>query len=318
MKQTRAEAVKTTVIVGFSMILVVAIALICVGNYFYDIALNPKVDKSVIFSGGNTENTQLKSAKVKTINWIIEKSQDVYITSNDNLQLHGYAIKNNQSRNWAIVIHGYGGEGLKMSGEAQKFYNLGYNVLMPDLRGCGQSQGDAIGMGWLDRLDMIDWINHIISTEPQAQIVLYGVSMGGATVMMTTGEVLPANVKCAIEDCGYSSVNDEFKIQLERVFGLPEFPVITCANLVCSVRAGYNFQEASSVEQVKKSTTPTLFIHGKEDTFVPFEMLEEVYSVATCPKEKLEVENAGHVESSGKAPNLYWNKVENFLRKYVE
>ena len=74
----------------------------------------------------------------------------------------------------------------------------GYHVLMPDLRGCGESGGDFIGMGWPDRLDMLQWINWIIQRDPEAQIVLHGISMGGATVMMTAGESLPPQVKAIV------------------------------------------------------------------------------------------------------------------------
>lgn len=314
MKLSRKTAIKTTILVGMSMLLVIVIALICVGNYFFDLALNPKIDKSTILGD---ESASGDKGKIANYNWVAQKSTDVYIKSDDNLKLHGYEV-NNDTDKWAIVIHGYGGHGVLMSGEAKIFYDLGYNVIIPDLRGCGESEGDAIGMGWLDRHDIINWIDYIIEKDKNSQIVLYGVSMGGATVMMTTGETLPKNVKCAIEDCGYSSVNDEFAVQLNKLFGLPEFPVITSASFVSTIRAGYNFTEASSVEQVKKSVTPTLFIHGDEDDFVPFEMLDVVYSQANCPKQKLVIKGAGHVESSSKAKNIYWNTVENFLRKYVE
>ncbi len=317
MKESRKKAIKTTVLVGMSMFLVVVIALICVGNYFFDLALNPKIDKSAILGKSSLESDESKTSKIHTYNWVAKTATDAYITSNDNLKLHGYEI-NNKSNKWTIVIHGYGGEGVQMSSEGKIFYDMGYNVIMPDLRGCGESEGNAIGMGWIDRFDIINWIDYIIQKDSEAQIALYGVSMGGATVMMTTGEKLPKNVKCAIEDCGYSSVNEEFSTQLKKLFGLPEFPVITSASFISSIRAGYNFTEASSVEQVKKSETPTLFIHGDQDDFVPFEMLDTIYSQANCPKQKLVVEGAGHVESSSKAKNIYWNTVENFLRKYIE
>lgn len=317
MKESRKTAIKTTIIVGLSMVLVVAIALIGVGNYFFDLALNPKIDKSALFGNAQPADQSLQLARIKAYDWLTDVCSDAYVTSDDNLKLHGYEV-NTDSNKWIIVIHGYGGQGVYMCNEGKKFNQLGYNVIMPDLRGCGKSEGNAIGMGWLDRHDIIKWIDYIISKDNSAQIVLYGVSMGGATVMMTTGETLPANVKCAIEDCGYSSVNDEFTVQLKKLFGLPEFPVISSASLVCSVRAGYNFTEASSIEQVKKSETPTLFIHGDKDDFVPFEMLDEIYTQANCPKQKLVIKGAGHVESSTKDKELYWNTVENFLNKYVE
>ena len=144
-------------------------------------------------------------------------------------------------------------------------------MFLPDLRGSGDSEGDYYGMGWLDRFDIISWIRDtILEEQPDADIILHGVSMGAATVMMTTGEALPPNVRVAVEDCGYTSVWEEFTIQLKKVYGLPQFPIMHIANGMAKRRAGYSFKEASSVEEVKKSKTPTLFIHGDVDTFVPF------------------------------------------------
>ena len=83
---------------------------------------------------------------------------------------------------------------------------MGFTVLMPGLRGHGESTGHYIGMGWHNRLDMLRWIDEIVRDDPEAEIVLFGISMGGATVMMTSGEALPPNVKVIVEDCGYTSV----------------------------------------------------------------------------------------------------------------
>ena len=141
--------------------------------------------------------------------------------------------------------------------------------------------------------------------------------MGAATVMMTTGEDLPSNVKLAISDCGYTSVWEEFSYQLKQLFELPEFPVLHAANSFCTMKVHYSFKEASCIEQVKKSRTPTLFIHGEEDDFVPFEMLDKIYEVALCEKDKLIVKGAGHALSAAIEPEIYWETIDNFIEKYL-
>ena len=143
--------------------------------------------------------------------------------------------------------------------------------------GLDNARGDYIGMGWPERLDVVAWIERIVQADPEARILVFGESMGAATAMNVAGESLPANVKCIIEDCGYTSVWDEFSLQLKDVFGLPSFPLLDVANLVCNVRAGYDFHKASSVEQLKHATVPMLFIHGDQDTFVPYDMLDQNY-----------------------------------------
>ena len=169
-------------------------------------------------------------------------------------------------------------------------------------------------MGWPERLDVVKWTRAIASRDPQARILIFGVSMGGATAMDVAGETLPKQVKCIIEDCGYTSVWDEFALQLKDVFGLPTFPLLDAANVACNIRAGYDFHTASSVDQLKKATLPMLFIHGDQDTFVPYSMLDQNYAAcASKVKQKLTVHGAAHAKSAQTDPELYWNTVDMFL-----
>ena len=105
-------------------------------------------------------------------------------------------------------------------------------------------------MGWPDRRDMLQWIDWIIRRDSEAKIVLHGISMGGATVMMTAGEDLPGQVKAVVEDCGYTSVWDIFTDELDYLFHLPAFPLLNIASCLSSLRAGYSFSEASSTAPV--------------------------------------------------------------------
>ena len=310
---------KILMIILIVILLVLTILYFVVGNYFYEIALNPKSSKTFVL-GEVEESEQQKESRIQTENWLDEISNDVYITTSNNgkLKLHAYEIINQKNTDiWSIVIHGYCSQGKDMIYYAKQYYNKGYNVLSVDLRGHGKSEGDYIGMGWHDRLDIIDWANYLINKNPNSKIILHGVSMGAATVMMATGENLPNNIKVAIEDCGYSSIWDEFKMQLKVLFNLPEFPVLNAASAVCKIRAGYMLEEGSAVDQVRKSKTPTLFIHGDLDSFVPFEMLDKVYQATSCEKEKLVIKGAAHAASSGVNPNLYWETIDEFIEKYI-
>lgn len=302
------------VIIGI-LILILVLGYLFIGNYFYDIAINPNSDKSALGIEGITKEEMLERKE-----WLNKNSKDTYITStnNGNLNLHAYEIEAAEETNiWTIVVHGYTKDGIEMEKYAERYKEKGYNVLLVDLRGSGKSEGDYIGFGWHDRLDIIDWVNYLVDKDSNCKIILFGVSMGAATVMMTTGESLPSNVMLAIEDCGYTSVYDIFANKIENVFHLPSAPVLSAASFITKIKSGYTLYEASVLEQIKKSKTPTLFIHGSADTFVPYNMLDILYNAANCEKEKIVIEGAEHAVSVNVNPELYWKTIDSFIEKYI-
>ncbi len=252
--------------------------------------------------------------------WLDSKEHShIVIQNSKNKPIHGYIVKAVEpSDKWLICIHGYTSSPKGMGSYALHYHNRGYNVLLPCLRGHDISEHRSISMGWLDRLDILDWIKYLIELYGDIQIVLHGVSMGAATVMMTTGEDLPQNIKCAVADCGFSSVWDEFKNEMKETYHVPAFPVLYAGDLATRVIAGYGFKEASSVKQVAKSKTPTLFIHGEKDLFVPYRMLDLNYNAAACEKEKLSIPDAEHAEAHLVHPEIYWDNTFRFVEKYVK
>lgn len=294
--------------------------LILISNKVFNVAVKAKVPKARVIETNAEDSADTdRSAERSNRVWLERQSFDeLNITAKDGTPLFGRILAaDSPSHKWALLCHGFTGNGLKMGSSSRHFNAAGYNILLPDLRGCGKSGGKYYGMGWLDSQDMLLWIKIICDKDPSAQIVLTGGSMGGATVMMTTGLELPANVVAAVEDCGYTSVWDEFTYQLKKVFGLPKYPFMPIANIMSKRRAGYSFKEASSLERVKHSKTPTLFIHGTADDFVPFSMLDENYEAASCEKQRFAVKGAGHGLSAEAAPQLYWDTVDSFLSRYI-
>jgi len=132
---------------------------------------------------------------------------------------------------------------------------MGYNIFLPDLRGHGKSDNDYIQMGWHDRKDIIDWlpvVNGVFSDT--THIVMHGISMGAATTMMESGEQLPHNVKCFVENCGYTSVWDQFRNEMRQAYNLPAFPLLLyTTSLYCKWKEGWDFKEASALEQIKNT-----------------------------------------------------------------
>lgn len=255
------------------------------------------------------------------VDWFhhVNKEHWTFTPEDEDGEMSAYFIpaKDGNHDRAVIISHGYKGNGETMSNYAKMFYELGFNVLLPDDRGHGKSGGKYINFGWLDRLDYQEWLKRLINRlGDDVKIVLFGVSMGGATVEMMSGEKLPSQVKCIIADCGYSSIHEELAYLLKHQYHLPEKPIYPMVSTINRHRLGYYLNDVSSKEQLSKNKLPIFFIHGEKDTYVPSYMAKENYFATSAPKKLWIVKNATHAESFWIDPDAYRQHIVDFLREY--
>ncbi len=238
------------------------------------------------------------------------------VKSFDNLDLAAELVmQTHESHKWAVLIHSYRTDHTVMHKFGQRYFSRGYNLLYPDNRAHGNSGGAFIGMGYLDRLDILAWIEYILKMDPEAEIILHGLSMGASTALMVSGIDDPAldHVRAVIADCGPASAESYLTNKLKQRFHLPPFPLLPIANIAAKIAAGYYLEEASTVEFAKKSRTPALIIHGDVDESVPVNNAYTLYDAVPVRKELLIVKGAGHSECSVVDPEEYWITVSNFI-----
>lgn len=307
---------------GIGILIVVALLIIfsfILLNKLYNVAINSRTDKSFVLNANKNKTSNCISETMeKEIQWFQSyPKKEIYIESFNHLKLHGYQIKcNSTSVDWVIISHGYFANAEQSSYVIHNFIEHDFNVLAIDARGHGKSSGDYIGLGWHDRIDIIDWIKSINVSIDSPNIVLYGISMGAASTMMASGETLPNNVRCIIADCGYTSIYEEFSYQLKKLYKLPSFPILNMFDYYVKLKAGYSLKDVNAIKQLEKNKTPILFIQGDQDMFVPSYMIEKLYNSTSTHKKKLIVKGAGHAESYCKEEELYWSTVYDFIKEY--
>lgn len=246
-----------------------------------------------------------------------------HLTADDGTALTAYAIRAAQpTHKTAVVIHGYTDHPFGMLQIAWIYHRLGYHILLPTLRFHGESGGEAIGMGWNDRFDVMAWIDQLPTLfGSEQQVVVHGISMGAATTMMLAGEAdLTPDVRCFVEDCGYVGVWEQFRKELKEDYHLPTFPVLHMANLICRLRFGWDFKEASSLEAVRRCKRPMLFIHGSEDRYVPTWMVHPLFEAkggAAADKALWIAPDSRHACSFADHYEEYVRRVSEFVGRYI-
>ncbi len=221
--------------------------------------------------------------------------REMEITSFDGLKLRGRFYQYTENAPIEIMFPGYRGDARRdMCGAAQRCFVLGHSALIVDQRACGRSEGHVISFGVNESRDCEMWVEKVIETfGADVKIILTGISMGAATVLITAGKDLPPNVVGVLADCGYSSAKEIIK----RVISLMKLPpriFYPFVRLAGKLLGGFDIEDASPIDAVKKCDVPVLLAHGDADAFVPCYMSEEIYKECVSEKKLVIVPGAGH------------------------
>ncbi|MDO4261257.1 MAG: alpha/beta hydrolase [Eubacteriales bacterium] len=285
--------------------------------YFYRRTMKrggAKVERTMSMAG--TDWDQYRPMLEKRREYLNSQTQkEVYLTSDDGLRLHATWIPQGEKKKVVICFHGYTSRGKDdYVGLSDYYLKRGFSMLLPDARAHGDSEGQYIGFGCLDRFDALAWIRWVIRQAGEdVQILLHGTSMGGATVLMASGLALPPQVKAIVSDCGFTSAKEVFTHVLHSMYHLPAFPMIGIASLVNRWKAGYGLDDCNAAREVRKAKVPALLVHGSADSFVPCSMCDEIYENYGAEKQKLIVEGAAHAESYYKNREAYENALDQLI-----
>ncbi len=256
---------------------------------------------------------RLTDYKIDLCWWDKVKFAKVKIKSLDQLTLVGNYFDAGSDKT-VIVVHGFGGSYQEMQPYCKFFHDKNFNVLAVDNRTHGESEGKCIGFGWLDRNDILAWIEYLNKRNPDNKILLFGLSMGGTAVCCVAGEKLPSNVKAVISDCAFDNANKQIDYVMRNHKILLKMIKKHLYSYTKRIH-GFDIHQADAIKQVKNTKIPILFIHGQNDNFVPVENVINLYN-ATPPnlREKYVIDGAGHAMSYSVAGVLYEKKISDFLR----
>ena len=240
--------------------------------------------------------------------------EELHTTSFDGLPLYGRYYEYAPGAPIELMMHGYRGSAERdLSGGVRRAFRLGHSVLLVDQRCSGKSGGDVITFGIREHKDCLAWLEKMGERfGPDARIILTGISMGAATVLLAAGQPLPDTVIGVLADCGYTSAKDIIQVVIKDM-GLPPKLSYPFVKLGAQIYGGFDLEEVSPCEEIKKATVPVIFFHGEDDAFVPCYMSKINYDACPTRKALVTIPGAGHGLSYPVAKEPYLAAMRDFF-----
>lgn len=223
--------------------------------------------------------------------------EEWFLTSRDGLRLRArYYPAEVPCGRLAVLVHGYHSSGQNdFSGIFTFYHSRGFDILLPDQRTHGKSEGKYITFGARERYDIVDWVKLAVERKGPQSILLSGISMGCTTALLAAAEPDMPPLRYVTADCGYTCPFSIFGDVLKAWYHLPAFPFLPIADRVCGLIAGFRFADFDTREAVKHLSCLVTFVHGEADDFVNICNSRENFAACTAPqKELITVPGAGH------------------------
>lgn len=280
----------------------------------------PKVMKKAgsLIAGGKADS-KFKSEAEKTSRKLrAKKSEEIKIRSSDGIVLTGHLVECKNPERIIIAFHGWRSSWSRDFGLISEFwYRNNCSVLYAEQRGQNNSDGKYMGFGMTERFDCVAWVNWVTEHFPDVKSVyLAGVSMGASTVLMSADLDFGKKPCGIMADCGFTSPKDIWRHvarkNLHMLYGIRSI----IADMICKRKINIGSGEISTLNTLKNTDIPVLFIHGTDDRFVPVKMSYENYKVCASPKYFLAVPGADHAMSYYKDKKRYEKAEKDFWHEF--
>ena len=241
---------------------------------------------------------------------------DYTVTSYDGYVLHAQFLPNpDRSSKYIIISHGYSDNRFGALKYAKMYLDLGFNVIVYDLRGHGLNEQTFCTYTARERKDLLAMIQDSRQRWPDMTFFgLHGESLGAATSIAVLEEKPP--VDFVVADCGFSEIASVLRNGMQAMH-LPGF-LTGIMSIGAKIRFGYSYEDMKPIDSLKDNRIPILFIHGGSDSFVLPENSEKMNEATPGYAELHLIPNVDHAMSVISEPEQYRKIVSAFLEKITD
>ena len=247
--------------------------------------------------------------------WISENSQKIEIQGTQGKALTALEIKNEHiSHSYIVICHQYGGSPYSMEAYAKHFYDLGFNIILPFMRGHGESDYNNISFGWEDGNDVAAWTESVMKIDKNAKIALFGVSLGANAVTTAAAGDLDDNVRLVIADSCYTSLEELIEEFAKNETIYSRLLVSRLVTALINNKIGSDSDKTDTIINVRDIELPIMFINGENDMVVPALVSKRLYE--NCEADGVEeviIENGAHGRNLEADEDAYWANIDAFI-----
>lgn len=299
--------------ISFKKLIIVVVAVLVVAQIVATIVVSESFLNVESFSQSEKADAIISEplSSQADVEWLKSKCENVEF--NDE-KLSGLSVKNNStSHSYIILFHPITQAPEDMASYARHFYELGFNIYIP------QYIEKTMSMGINEKEIVPEWVNCVLGNDADANVFLFGVGIGGTTAILSTENDLPHNVKGIISDSGYSDINELFKENIKSIYGVQAFPTVPLASLYISLTRGWSFSQVDIKAAARNSEVPILYVHGTEDSVVPVGQSNELYEVTRAKgSDHFTVYGAEHAQALNTDSEKYWREIDEFIRNSID
>ena len=236
----------------------------------------------------------------------------IYLTTKDNLKLEAWLMEVPNSKGTVAMFHGHGGKKSSVLTEAYSFQQMGYNTLLLDFRAHGNSEGNTCTIGYKEAEDVQLAYNYL-QQQGEKKIVLWGISLGAATITKAVNDYAIAPQKIILE-MPFGSLPDAVT-GLVKIMKLPTEPISTMLTFWGGIENGFWAFNLKPSEYVKKIKCPVLLQHGTNDPRVTEKETKEIFNNIPSSKKWVEYNASAHQSLCANEHTKWMAEISAFLQQ---
>lgn len=287
-----------------------------IGNMTYNQLMDSPWDQ-ILGIRNETADLHIIHEAEKKYGW-----RPVEVEAKDGTMLAGtYVSAGQDAHRTVILLHGLYSNRSMMVPLIPMYQKLGYNVLLVDLRGHGESGGEHTMWGMKEVDDLDAWMEWLEARDPRVLVGMHGISLGAAMSLLYSGTDNGQNLLFYVADSSYA---DLLSLGKEKVYAwsgdermLLSMDIINpFFQAAMFIHTGKLLHNIEPIDAVANAKAPILFLHGAADTLVPPSAAQELGDAAGSNRKEIRIfEGAGHAAEYAANPAAYERIVSNFVMK---